>query len=64
MLLAVGLLMLSVRWLEAYQNKIAEANLRVIRFGFSRSVLEDVNPTDALAASKVWTETVGVSKGA
>ncbi len=34
-----------------------------VRFGFSKLLLEDINPGDALAATLVWAETIGVTKG-
>jgi ABC-type phosphate/phosphonate transport system substrate-binding protein len=35
----------------------------VVRFGFHGVILEDTNPKDALAATRVWADTIGVQEG-
>jgi phosphonate transport system substrate-binding protein len=35
----------------------------IVRFGFHGIILEDTNPKDALAATKVWADTIGVKDG-
>jgi hypothetical protein len=35
----------------------------VLRFGFSAGLIEDVNPTDAVAAMTVWVRAVGIAAG-
>jgi hypothetical protein len=55
--LLVGLLLMAAT--AAVLAGQAPASDRILRFGFSATLLEDINTNDALAASTVWVRAVG-----
>lgn len=54
-------LFIGIDWMGPQAKELT--NPTIVRFGFASNLLQDVNPDDALAATKVWAEALGKQDG-